>query len=608
MTLARSLRAAKTTAIGSAVALTLIAGLLTVPASAEPVGPAAVPIPSETDCPGIVPTSSVAPGMTGQGLTVVRGATPQPFAVEVLGVLENGIGAGRDMIIIEASDLPGRQVISAGGGIWAGMSGSPVYINGKLLGALAYGFSVAPSPIGGVTPAADMYDLLSLPSPAARQLAATPAAAKKVSLSAADRRAIGARAETPVPAGSLERMPLPMSVSGLSGAGRVKRFQAEAKEADLPVKAYTGSRRAAPATTEAPARPRAGGNFVAALSYGDLTAAAIGTTTAICGDEALAFGHPFQFIGAATYGANDANSLTIVKDNTLGSFKLANIGAQFGMVDQDRLAGLRADLARVPALTPIVSDIRNLDNGNRRRGTTLAADQTSLPLLTAFGLLANYDVVFDEIGDGRATTSWTISGRRAGNVPFTVSRSNRFASQVDISGDAAFDVADAVNALVTNEFERVRIDRVSLESSVRTTYQQWTITTLDVSVNGGPFVSPNVLRVPAGATLRVRVRMRPYRSTSVKTSLFTLTVPTNAAGRFGSLVVTGGASLDPGYPLNGSSLNSLVNSIRSKPRNDEVVARLVLEPTNGGSSLTRTDKNRHSQTVAGQRELAVEVR
>ena len=116
--------------------------------------------------------------MTGQGLTVVRGATPQPFAVEVLGVLEDGIGAGRDMIIIEVSDLPGREVISAGGGIWAGMSGSPVYINGQLLGAVAYGFSAAPSPIGGVTPAADMLDLLDLPNPAGPQAGGLPGGAR----------------------------------------------------------------------------------------------------------------------------------------------------------------------------------------------------------------------------------------------------------------------------------------------------------------------------------------------------------------------------------------------------------------------------------------------
>jgi hypothetical protein len=497
-------------------------------------------------------------------------------------------------------------VISAGGGIWAGMSGSPVYINGKLLGAVAYGFSAAPSPLGGVTPAADMYELFDLPGPAARARAASPAAAKEVTLTAAQRRAIAAEAKAAVPAGSLERLTLPMSVSGLTST-RLKRFQAEAQRADMPVFAYAGGRRSAPGATAALARPQAGGNFVAALSYGDLTAAAIGTTTAICDDQAVAFGHPFQFIGASSYGANDANSLAIVKDTTFGSFKLANVGAQVGTVDQDRLAGIRADLTRVPALTPIRSTIRNLDTDRRRRGATLAADQTAMPEITAFGLLANYDVVFDEIGDGRASTNWTITGRRAGNVPFTVNRSNTFASRLDIAADAAFDAADAVNALVTNEFEPVTIDRVSFLSSVTTAYQQWTITTMDVSVNGGAFRSPNLLSVPAGATLRVRVRMRPYRSTAVKTSLFTLTVPANAAGRVGSLVVTGGASQAPGYETTGSSLNSLINGIRSKPRNDEVVARLVLESPNGGSPLTRTVRNRHSQTVIGERELAVEV-
>ena len=77
---ALTFRAARTTAAGSALALSLLAGLLTAPAHAAP-------IPGATDCPAALPTSSVTAGMTGQGLTVVRGATPQPFAVEVLGVL-----------------------------------------------------------------------------------------------------------------------------------------------------------------------------------------------------------------------------------------------------------------------------------------------------------------------------------------------------------------------------------------------------------------------------------------------------------------------------------------------------------------------------------------
>src|SRR4051794_31451704 len=112
---ALTLRTAKITAIGSALALTLTAGLLSAPASAELAGRTgkAAAIPAATDCPAVLQTSSVTPGMTGQGLTVVRGMTPQPFAVEVLGVVKNGIGAGRDLIMIEVSDLPGRQVISA---------------------------------------------------------------------------------------------------------------------------------------------------------------------------------------------------------------------------------------------------------------------------------------------------------------------------------------------------------------------------------------------------------------------------------------------------------------------------------------------------------------
>ena len=73
----------------------------------------------------------------------------------------------------------------------------------------------------------------------------------------------------------------------------------------------------------------------------------------------------------------DGSALAIIKDNTFSSFKMANIGAPFGTLDQDRLAGIRADLTRTPALTPIRSTIRNLDNGNRRRGQTLGADRDS---------------------------------------------------------------------------------------------------------------------------------------------------------------------------------------------------------------------------------------
>jgi hypothetical protein len=425
------------------------------------------------------------------------------------------------------------------------MSGSPVYLDGKLLGAVSYGFSASPSPIGGVTPAADMLDLLDLPSSgAARKAAAATRAPAAVPLSTTDRKAITARASAAVPRGALEVLPAPMALSGLS-ASRIARFQAEADAGGLSAIAYAGSKAGAP-TAAALARPTAGGNFGAALAYGDLTAAAFGTTTAICGDEALAFGHPFQYSGPVSYGANDGNSLAIIKDNTFGSFKMANLAAPLGTVDQDRLAGIRGDLTRTPTLVPIRSRIRNLDNGKVRAGQTLVADRNQLPALTFFGLLANYDVTFDEIGGGRTTQDWTITGRRAGNKPFTVSHGNKFASQLDVSGEAATDPALAVEALLGNEFEPVTIDQVSVNSAISTEYRHFTITKVEVSVNGGAFTTPKVLRVRTGATLRIRTALRRYQTSNTRTSTLTLTVPATAKGRTGSLLVTGGADLAQG--------------------------------------------------------------
>lgn len=177
---------------GAGVLLALVAGTLTTPAQADtkPVQAAAV------DCPTAVPIASVKAGLKGEGLTVVTGSTPQRFAVEVLGVLDDGIGAGRDMVIIKVSDVAGGHVIDQGDGIWSGMSGSPVYVNGQLLGSVSYGFTSSPSPIGGLTPAADMLDILKLGGSRAAKAERTAAKAE-VKLSATARRDLASKAGWP---------------------------------------------------------------------------------------------------------------------------------------------------------------------------------------------------------------------------------------------------------------------------------------------------------------------------------------------------------------------------------------------------------------------------
>ena len=601
---------------GAVVSLALIGGVLAGPAQAEPspaAGSAAV-----IDCPPPVPIGEVAADEDGTGWTVVRGTTPQPFNVKVLGVLADGIGAGRDLIMVEVSDLPGGHVVDQGGGIWAGMSGSPVYLNGRLLGAVSYGFTAAPSPIGGITPAADMMNVLTMTGAAAAK-AQRPDPAK-IKLSTAQRRTIAARADAAVPSGGLERLRVPMSVSGLTGA-RLSRLQHEFDAAGRPALVYAGGRATA-GTRAAAATVHAGGNFGAVLTYGDLTIGGVGTTTAVCGNQALAFGHPMAFGGRVAYGATGATSLAIVKDATLGSFKMANLTGTVGVVDQDRLAAIRARLGAGPVTVPVTSTITNADSGARRTGTTAVADPSYAAVATAYGVLANYDSTFDKVGRGQATSSWTITGTRAGGVPFTITRSNRWSSLGDISVQPLDEVAGTVDALSAVDTEPVTIKTVTFTSTVESAYQQYRIVKLAVSVNGGKYKSPATLRVKVGDKIKVRTTIRKYRSSKNYYSQAALTVTKKMAGRTGTLQAEGG--LDAANPVkpdapgcllgtcggDDQTLNSVIKDINTTPRNDDVVTSLSIDPPDGSNAnpITTTVSKRRGATVTGSRSLDIEVR
>ena len=191
-------------AVATAAALATL-GALAAPAPAR--AAAAPPGP----CPAAVPVSQVTAGLTGTGYTVSSGTTPEPFTARVIGVLRDGIAPGLDMIIVE-TDSP---AIRAAGGIWAGMSGSPVYTSdGRLLGAVAFGLSGAPSRIGGITPAGEMLKVLGFPSAANLQLPARVRLPKSLQ----ERIAGTGAASVAQAAGGMSQLRVPVAISGLAGA------------------------------------------------------------------------------------------------------------------------------------------------------------------------------------------------------------------------------------------------------------------------------------------------------------------------------------------------------------------------------------------------------
>ena len=557
-----------------------------------------------------MPTADITPGLVGEGLTVVRGDTPQPFKVEVLGLLEDGIGAGRDMVMIEVSDLDGQKVVGDNG-IWSGMSGSPVYVDGKLLGAVSYGFTASPSPIGGLTPAADMLALLG-----SGQLAKAASAPRTtVALSANQRRTLGTRAAAAVPRTTLQRLRTPVSVSGLTSK-RLASLQAAFDGAGRSVITYAGSRTSAAAP--AVAAPVPGGNFAAVMTSGDLTIGGVGTTTAVCGGQVLAFGHPMEFAGKVSYGANAATSLAIVKDGTFGSFKMANIGGTFGTVDQDRLAAIRATLGRGPVTTPITSTITNQDNKRTRTGTTQVAAPDYTAVATAYGLWANYDSTFDKWGKGLATSAWTIRGTRAGGRVFTVSRSNLWSDRGDPTVEPTIEVANAVDALQSNELEPVKITGVSFRSSVTSSYDRYRITKMAVSVNGGRYKASSVIKVKPKAKLRVKVTMRGYQSSVDRTVVLNLKVAKRYAKQTGTLTVQGGldgaanGESDPSCLLDvcdepDGSLNATIAALTAPPANNAVRADLDFDE-NAEDEFSVDARTSAAAPVSGEQSIVIKVK
>ncbi len=558
------------------------------------------------NCPTVMAESAIHAGQKGTGWTVEQGQTREAFKVTILGVLPDGIGPGVDMIVIKVSDKPGSDMIKRAGGIWAGMSGSPVYIGGKLAGAVSYGFTSSPSPIGGLTPAEAMVGLLGYPPAAA---SSAPDGARQVQLpsrlAARVAKAAGVSEQT---ASTLSRLAMPLAVSGLDAASRT-RLQARLDKAGMDVIVTPGNSVKAPSGTTTYDTPQAGGNFAGLLSYGDVTSGGVGTTTYVCGNQAIAFGHPLNFSGRVADGASNANAIGVIRDNVLGSFKMASIGAPFGRLDQDRLTGIRATLGEAPHLIPVTSDITAPSLNRHRVGETDITDSSLVSSFAPEHLYQNMLVTLDKEGSGSALVSWTVNGRRANGDPWTLSRTNRFASTRDIANTAADDLFQNLLSIDDNTFEDVRYTSVDITSTVSSVVHGLTIQDVLFSRNGGAFRHRTTLNVHPGDQLTVRVVMSKEGTTGTDTRDLSITIPTDALGPAG-LIVAGGGNLSSPCGFDsacGTSFDDLLTILANAPHNNDLVAQLITFDADFNPVLSASDQKSLPSVVSGDLQFNVNI-
>jgi len=296
----------------------------------------------------------VRPGMKGIGRTVMKGTKIEEFDAEILGVMRN-VSPGRDMILARLSGLGLEKT-----GVIAGMSGSPVYIDGKLLGAVAYAWQYGKEPIAGITPFAQMYQYVATYEHR-DQLEKT--AVKHVGLAspieAGGRRyssvAVSPNAPTATAGGaddSLWMVPLrtPLAASGMS-SGSLAFLQDTLPDMGLtPVQGGAVAGNIPVEELNAPMAP--GGVLSIALITGDFDLSGIGTVTHVDGKRVYGFGHPMMGLGDCEFPLMTGYVHTIFPRQTL-SFKMGSPVRTVGVINADVSTAVAGWLDRVPDMLPV---------------------------------------------------------------------------------------------------------------------------------------------------------------------------------------------------------------------------------------------------------------
>ncbi|WP_176168851.1 SpoIVB peptidase S55 domain-containing protein [Krasilnikoviella flava] len=522
------------------------------------------------------------------GLTVSKGTTPQAFTGEVLGVLSDGIGPDLDMIVAELRS----PAIDAAGGIWQGMSGSPVYAeDGRLIGAVAYGLAFGSSPVAGITPYEDMQGYLG-------------AAKAAPEVAVGSRMATRIAAETDVTrteaSQGLRQLPMPMGVGGVDLARARTAVKAVGGSELVTADSYrigrSSGRTAAGIDTVV-----AGGNVAAVLSHGDITLAGIGTATSVCGDRVVAFGHPMSFTGKARLGLAAADAVYVQKDPLGVPFKVANLGDLGGTITDDRLAGIAGTFGASPTAAPVRSTVSY--GGRSRTGTTQVLHPSALGDVTLLAGVANHDRVVDGVIGGSETHSWTITGTRSGSA-FRLRYADRYQAAEDVGATGGFDLASVVATL--SSLSDVKLTGVTNDVKVSDTGMRHRVVKIQQRTGGRWVdVTGKTAKVRAGKTLVLRTQL--LGSDGITRSVFRqeFTIPKSLKGKSGVVTVVGGNTYQDEF-YGPTSFASVQKLLQGNLRNDEMELSLVIGGGKSAYERTRTS-DVLTRVVNGQKQLRVSV-
>jgi hypothetical protein len=534
------------------VAFSLLAIILAppaLPAQSGQSGPVPEPVPTELRSPpppatppdstaaGILPLDQVHRGQHGTAYTVFEGTMPSAIEVEILGTLHNALGPGQDMILAR---LGGKDAVYTG--VVAGMSGSPVYIDGKLVGALSFRIGqFSKEPIAGITPIQQMLQVKNMPAEAANSSRGTTQGVN-----------------TAPTTSEVRPIETPLLFSGFTQQA-VDAFKDRFTAQGLTAVVGIGGGSSAAKQPE-PVEP--GSAVSALLVRGDMEIAATCTATYVDKQQLLACGHPITQTGSVSVPMTKAEVVATLP-SPLNAFKIVNTTEEVGAFTEDRQTAIRGEFGAKAQMVPVTVTFHN---GKATRAVHF--DVADSPDLTPLLMLTSIYQSLMESNSYAAETTYSVRERiqveGAPDVDLT-----RFAAPsmgIPAALGATLQVGEPFVQIYGNPARRGVLRSVLLD--VDAVPGRQTIDIQSAERAGGA--------VHAGDTVTLRATLRPYRGENRSIDIPVHLPATLPPGPV-RLVVSDAATVDHMMeaPSQNLSLNDTVAALNATHANDRVYVTML---------------------------------
>ncbi|MBX3076296.1 hypothetical protein KF913_20460 [Candidatus Obscuribacterales bacterium] len=523
--------------------------------------------------------SEVRPGMEGYGLSVFKGTKIERFDVRVIGVMKR-VNNGKDAILVRLSGpaMGKNNVIR-------GMSGSPVYINDKLIGAVSYGFDFSTEPIAGVTPIVDMLDAMAKPHqlpkigshlPTKRAIALTPSAvsAPTPELSRFRRMLAGANAPRMVPLMS------PVSLSGFSSRAQEflrKRFEPVGLSVSDGAGGALDSNIPADEIKEANAL-KPGSAMGVMLTTGDFESASTGTVTANFGGRVVGFGHPFVEAGLVDFPMTSAYILDVLPSLSI-SFKLSAPIQVLGTLYSDRPWSVGGQIGNTAKMLPVSIEVTDNERHVRKTFSSKVIDHEDLtPELVAACAMSAVDATYQSNAPYVARVETNVEIDNGSVINRTDCLTNGSGSGISASLFRPFfadPVSGSVHSIASrilgNRYKKVHLKSVKLKINLEAGRDLTRIVR----------VSTDRSVVRPGEKVKLNCLLEPYDGEPYTESI-DVTIPRSVPDGDIVIGVSGGSQLDDlrkrmnliDPPT--TSLEQIIKRIQDRPRGDRLFAVLAL--------------------------------